>query len=286
MVRASVLLGVDQAGERVAVALDADRDEFVRLPALPAGRGWELLALSPDGTQLLYLDRHGTSSLGGLFLHTLATGQRQVFDASADGRTVLAALSPDGRGIATLSLPHDPSQPHDPDAGLAAVGIIDTTTGRQRRLWARPGTWARGSTVSWSPDGQLIAVNYMTLDEADATVVLDPTGHEVGHYDDVVISTSPNGAWLGPRELICGHDHPDGWNLTALNLVDGTHRVLGPRGAMPIGRIGDRLIASPTSSVSGPIRVNTTDLGGTDPQPFLTIHTTGGIEPFDTMLSA
>jgi hypothetical protein len=285
--RASLLLGLDYgASDAIAAVLDIDREEFVQVPSLPPGRDWDLLSLSPDGTQLLYADPYGPHRYG-LFLHTLATAEHVMFEARADGGPMLATLSPDGGTIATLSLPHDPTHPDNPDASLAAVGLLDVTSGQQRRLWARSGSWSQESVVCWSPDGTRLAVTYLDLQRGFTTVVLDMTGRQIGLFIETQALYSGNGSWLDTDHLLCGWDDQDhNWKMTILDVTTGTREILGPCHGVPLGRIGNRLVnlnRNPPQLQGS--HLLTTDLHGGDPQPFIIINQPSGIRPFDTWIS-
>ncbi len=287
--RARLLLGLGLVGEKHVVVLDADSGEFVRVPGMPRGDDWSLLALAPDGSQLLLLCQRGPRRWDGLCLHTLATGRQQWFDALADGQDYLAALSPDGHSIATLSTDDDPLHPDDL-YGLAIVSVIDVATGHRRRLWAGPGSWSAESAVSWSPDGQLVAVTYLQppneeldREEECGTVVIDPNGNMIGYYDLADIPSAPNGAWTSDRDLMMYLPDEEGneMRLQIINVREGTRRDLGSPDIVPRAIIGNRLIADRSDGPRGYSRLISMDLDGTHRQPFITIRPHSVILPFD-----
>jgi dipeptidyl aminopeptidase/acylaminoacyl peptidase len=283
--RASVLLGLHEPGvETVAAALDVDRNEFVQLPALPLGRAWRLLSLSPDGARLLYLGPHRGSHFDGLYLHTLASGDQAVFDAVVDGPIEFAAISPNGRNVATLSTPYDPGS----DAPIAAVGLFDVATGQHRRLWATPGYPPAESVVSWSPDSARLAVTYGNPRRGNCTVVLDAVGRIVGRYHATQALPSGNGDWLDNEHLIgAWADERNGQQLTILNVTDGTRQLLSSYDALPIGRLDDRLVVHNTQSGDeypsrfGDAQLLTTDMRGSDPRPFIAVRASRHVAPIE-----
>jgi hypothetical protein len=287
--QASLLLEVKTpAGHWLLVALDVDNNEFVQLPSLPLTKGWRPLSLSSNGTRLLYLDRDGVYRQGGLFLYTLATAERVQFNARVDGGIQRAGLAPDEQTIATLSVTQDPSRPDRLDTPLAAIGVIDVTTAEHRRIWATPGTWSAESVVSWSPDGNRLAVTYIDRQLGMTTVVLDPTGRQIGQFADTQALTSGNGSWLDPEHLVCGWDDENGdWKLTTLNVIDSTRDILGLIEQVPTGRIGNRLVLYnlDRSQFAG-AHLLTTDLHGEDPQPWLYTDPPCYIGMLDTWMSA
>jgi dipeptidyl aminopeptidase/acylaminoacyl peptidase len=270
--------------ENLVVVVDADRDEFACVPGLPAGQ-WEMQALAADGTRLLL--RIWSQ---GLCLHTLATGQQRWFPPADDGDHHVAGLSPDGRTIATLCLPDDP-QGTVRDATLSAVNLIDITTGRCRRLWATPGAWSAESSVSWSPDGQLIAVTHtVPVDEGDGqydwltwmTTVLDLAGTPIWQCLHAAIPTASNAAWAGDRQLLVAIEEPLHTPLVNVDMRDGIRHEIGELSAYPpLAVVDDRVvtIARPDEDQPPHWVYITTRFDGSDPQPLLTVASTSDGSP-------
>ncbi|MFE5326225.1 TolB family protein [Embleya sp. NPDC056575] len=155
----------------LAVVLDADNDEFVATPGTPAGTLTTALAISHDGTHVLFRARVEDQPEARLVLHTVATGEQRSFDAHRDGTDWKAALSPDGRAMATLG----------GDDDSAIVALTDTGTGVRRRLWSSAGLGsALECSIAWSPDGRLVATTYVDDEGHLVTMVLD-TADESGH---------------------------------------------------------------------------------------------------------
>lgn len=278
--RARLMLGLNRLDEQVVVVLDADREEIVRPESLPPGASVQ--ALSADGRHLLLSGHRRPGEKGGLFLHTLETGQAHWFGpGSIPG--VAWALSPDGTSIAALSLLHDRARPDDADATLARVSVVDMYTGEYCRLWQTPGGWSNETVLSWSPDGQLLAATYFTPDEQIATVVLDTAGTVVGHYDFELLR-SPNNAWIADRDMVgYWHDGSD-WTIARLTVPDGTAHAYAPIRSWATGRLGERLVTTAPSRVDDTVsRLITTNLDSTDPQPFITVSPPCNVLPFDTV---
>ncbi|MGW4892753.1 TolB family protein [Kitasatospora sp. NPDC004240] len=185
-------------GTGTLVAQDADGGELVRVADVPGGAAARPLALSWDGTRALVRTGPAERPDRDLVLFTLATGERHSHDATAEGGTEFAALSPDGRTLATLT------------GDDVRVGVLDLATGARRRIWSAPGWATVEASVSWSPDGRLIAATYVSEEDVAATIVLSAEdGAEVAHYEGLLTVASPNGTWSGPRELLLLEEDPE-----------------------------------------------------------------------------
>lgn len=258
----------DADGAQIVV-VDADTEELALVPGLPADQ-WEQLALAGDGTRLLV-----RTWQRGLCLYTLATGQQRWYTGD-DGSDFVAALSPDGRTIATLCLPEDPTAPV-PDTSLSALNLVDISTGRRQRLWATRGAWSMESAVSWSPDGQMIALTHtVPVPELGGqhnwnTTVVDLTGAVVWQCLDAAIPPASNGAWVGDRELAFTLDDMDAV-LAVVDVRDGTRRVIGRAPSIPYAVVGERVLRNVRYDLGQPGDwvVSVTDLDGDDARPFLT----------------
>ena len=280
-----VALGLSRWGEGrylgpAVLALDAEHDEFVRLPLDPSRHG-EMLALAHDGRHLLV--RGPTDDIRTRFvvgIYTLGTGDLRFYDDGPDGADYVASLSPDGRDIATLvcadNEDHVATWTDDPYSSLAAVSLIDVSTGDRRRIWTGPaGGWGAESTIRWSPDGAHIAVNYLKWideidDSDDATVVIERDGTLVDHIADSMIPQS-NGAWLDDTELAIIDTHSDTTeNLSVVDVRTGSRRTVGGVRSLINAVLDDRLIMIDTS-VTDRYRLASYRFDGTDEQPFITV---------------
>jgi hypothetical protein len=121
----------------VLLVLDADRDEFVRLPLDPLELDG-IQALGHDGRHLLLNGRGGTPMSGRVGLYTLASGDRRWFARGPDGSDHVASLSPTGRHIAALNFTDYPESIWDDDPEPVAIGMIDLASGERHRVWTGP----------------------------------------------------------------------------------------------------------------------------------------------------
>ncbi|GGK11092.1 hypothetical protein GCM10010123_46330 [Pilimelia anulata] len=277
--RASMALGITPDKDRqICVVYDIERDEFVRPPSMPDGSGWSLLSLSPDGTQLLYLDLYGPRRPdNGLYLYTLATAEHVRFDPPDITHPDCAAVSPDGRTIATLT--GDIS-----GKPIATIHLLDVATGRWRQVWQEPGLAAvLEGVVAWSPDGSRLAATY-GIGPGWGTVVLDSAGRKLAYFDETLLPSSGNSAWLDNRRVLCRWDEPGG-GRNILNTEDGSREVLDGSSKIPTARFGDRLFPGAASyTPNRGITMSTTDMHGGDTQPFMTLPPNTRVLTFHTWL--
>jgi hypothetical protein len=278
-----LLLRQGQRFGSAMLVLDAVRDEIVRLPSDPFDQV-DLLSLAHDGRRLLVrgrTDRDGN----GLRLYPEASGQHQSFDEGPDGPDIVAALSPDGRHIATLCVAADPAASWIDAPGCAVVSLIDTSTGHRRRVWsgAMDGAWSAESTVSWSPDSNLIAVTYLQWmtgrdDRTDdywwATAVVDPAGTLVRHVDGAIPPS--NGAWRGDRELLID-DEGSGLPPAVLDVHTGTRRAVTQPDGIPFAVIGDYAVVPDQHARGDMTGLMLCELWGNGRQPFMTVRTPGTV---------
>ncbi|MEV4116176.1 hypothetical protein [Nonomuraea sp. NPDC049695] len=280
-VRAARMVVAAQGLDRDAVfVLDADSDEFVNVPGLPARLSRETVSLSSDGTQLVFLARQDDGAgPKRVVLYTLATAARQEF-ASDD--FMRAALSPDGSRIAVLAdLSNGPGIPGVGDE-IAGIALIETATGARQLLWSAEGYWEEAS-VSWSPDGHLLAATYLTLDDVLTTVVLDLSGKTIGVYEDRVALPGPHSVWMSDRELIVYAEPDDESPLIRIDVpTRSEHRFTRRNFSAYLAIAGGRVVR-PGSS---PERFVTTDLNDADERPFLNFSPAVSIDALDMAPSA
>ncbi|MEV4365341.1 hypothetical protein [Nonomuraea sp. NPDC049625] len=262
------------------LVLDADSDEFVTVPGLPAHLSRNTVSLSSDGTRLVFLSRQDDGAgPTRVVLHELATGARQEF--VSDG-FVRAALSPDGSRIAVLAdLSNGPGIPGVGDE-IAGIVLIETATDARQPLWSAEGYWQEDA-ISWSPDGRLLAATYLTLDDVITTVVLDLSGKVIGVHEDRVALPGAHSVWTSDRELIVYPEPDDESPLIAIDVPTGSERRFTRRNFSGYLAITDGRVVRPGSS---PERVVTTDLNDTDERPFLTFRPAVSIEAIDIVPSA
>jgi hypothetical protein len=208
-----------------------------------------------------------TSHIG---LYTFADGQLRWIGHGPDGVDYAAGVSPDGRRIAALCSADNPAPTWTDDAGNVVISLIDVSTGHRQRIWSGPvGRSFAEDAVSWSPDGARIAMTYGRRDDDSgefwhATVVVDPSGRELGHFDG--FSPQSNGAWINERELLVTgsleNDH-----LAIIDVETGIRRVV--EGYNPLAAIGDRLLAPTEGGTGIPLHLSLYTLAGADPQPFI-----------------
>ncbi|GAA3597805.1 hypothetical protein GCM10022419_096430 [Nonomuraea rosea] len=275
-VRAARMVLAAQGLDRNAViVLDADSDAFVTVPGLPAHLSRETVSLSTDGTVLVFLTPQddGAGPMR-VVLHTLATGARREF-ASDD--FMRAALAPDGALLAVLAdLSNGPGIPGVGDES-AGVALIETATGARRTLWSAEGYWEE-SSISWSPDGRLLAATYLTTDDVLTTVVLDLSGKELGSYAERVALPGPHSVWASGRELIVYPEPDDEGPLIAIDVPTGGERRFTRQGFEAYLAVSGGRVVRPSSS---PGRFVTTDLNDGDERPFLTVSPAVAIDALD-----
>jgi hypothetical protein len=273
--RARLAVGAWIPGEGMhMLALDADRDEWVRVPVLVGRDDWLMLALSPDGRHLVAAHRAG----GGLYWYELATGHGRMLGGELRRAEIdhCAAVSPDGEQIATLSCYWDPGLHKD----LTSVNVVEVAAGARRQLWATEGGWSAESGVSWAPDQRLVAATYLWEDEDDdqvGVVVVDTEGGMVGQLEYASMAFAPEGTWLNEREIVVVAENedtgPQAWDPRA-----GTRRPLGMPESSCWARIGDRLIQTHLIDGYGTLRLVTINLTGGEPQPLLALSGNFGLD--------
>jgi hypothetical protein len=257
-------------GGQHTVVHDPATDTFVVLPGR-AGGGVPI-ALSPDGRRMV-LRPERTDGFG---LCTLATGQTRWFPAS--GTDHAAAVSPAGDAVATLTTT---------TSGLAAVDLTMLSGPERRRLWSVAGGWTGETTISWSPDGSLIAATYNSEDDEWAAVILDADGAVVAHLPGTVTLPGPNGAWLDDRRLLCVDDD---LNLSIVDVSASARTPVDHRGRVPLALVGRELVTALGTTPDGDTHLVARRLvdasGALDPappRPFLTVRPEHLVRAFDAI---
>ncbi|MBN1174176.1 MAG: hypothetical protein JXA67_18540 [Micromonosporaceae bacterium] len=180
-------------------------------------------------------------------------------------------MSPDARFLANLVVTTDPQHPDDIDASIAVIGVTDLATGQVRRIWEHPGGRVGESAVGWSPDGQLIAATYDSMDEQHTSVVVTPTGTVVAHLDYTCLVPPSSTAWLADRQLLCTVEAGLTSGMIILDVDSGTRRVPGKVNSYPHLRLGDRLVITSPHEIEGWQTYDTIGLDGTQRQPWLLV---------------
>ena len=213
-VRAGAMVVATQGVTPVVVVLDADSNEFVAVSGLPARLSPETVSLSSDGTRLVFLAPQDSGA--GPMRVLLFTLETRALQAFASDEFLQAALSPDGKRLAVLS---DHS-----DVGTAGITLIDISTGDRRLLWSAGGFWEEAA-VGWSPDGELLAVTYLSADGILTTAVLDVAGRTIGVYPERAALPGPHSVWMNERELLVYPDPDDESPLIVIDVpTHGEHR--------------------------------------------------------------
>jgi hypothetical protein len=212
------------------------------------GTAADFLGLTAAGTAALigYSEGNGPSRRIGLLL--LATGSVRWFDSDPQtyGAGVLSAAAPDGRTIATVDVVFDPSDPtgQTEDRSRVAVGLIDVASGTYRRIWLSDGVagWSAESWVAWSPDGQLLAVTYLSAaggNDVDTSMVIDRTGRVLRTFEpDTSVVPQTNAAWVANTYL--GVLGPTSYEVFEVR----SGAVFGVRANGAIGRVGQWYVSA------------------------------------------
>lgn len=268
--RAGLLIS---AASSKVVVLDVDDGGFAALADMPPYGALSPLALSADGTKVLFwsIEDNGRTML--LILQTLATGLRQRITAPPGCFDYLAAVSPDGHTIATLS--------QDADSGF--IDLVDIAAGTRRRLWSCDGGASmHGTSIAWSPNGHLIAATYYhaPTDELATAVIDADNGAVVVDHEYRVVFGCPNGTWIDNQRVVLIDDLSEELTPPA-HLVDvrsGNSRRLWrpPQWEYYLAVIDGHFLARTSDG-----HLYLTDLDGNNPQPFLAVPADLGISTFD-----
>jgi dipeptidyl aminopeptidase/acylaminoacyl peptidase len=273
---ARMVMAIHGFDRDAVIVLDADSDEFVVVAGLPTYVRPETVSLSSDGSHLVFLARQDDDTLPmRVVLHRLDTGAR--WEAVADEYRQ-AALAPDGNRVAVLA--DAPGGTDMPDLGdeSVAVILIDRATGGRRLLWSADG-YLEESSISWSPDGQLLAVTYLTIDDVLTTVVLDLSGTTIGVYPERVALPGAHSVWISDRELIVFPEPDDTSPLTALDVSTGRERRFDRRNFDGYLAISGGRQMRRGASAGQFVTANLDDDG--DERPFLTFEPAMAIKALD-----
>jgi hypothetical protein len=256
---------------------DVVRDKFVRY-RIPR-RDREPLTfeqLLDDGRSALFV-ASGSGAADRIALLTLRTGRLRWFDSdpSTYGAGVIASVSHDGRSIAVLSTVYAPDDPHGEteDESRAAVGLIDAGTGRYQRIWRSSTMSGSGEgVVTWSPDDQSLAADYVTVDprngvEEEFETSVFTLGGKVrrtlplGWY----IVPMSNQAWLTDDQLIAASGTSRG---AVVNILTGARIALDTNRV--IARTGNWLVMAGAAMEDRPPPLLVRQLTDPSERPWLT----------------
>lgn len=262
--RARLMLRAVHPDRDVLLFVDADSDEVVRLDIESPPLLTQTLGLSHDGTRILLSNRPPDRPETYLVCHELATGRQRSYDGLFE--LSAAAFSPDGREVAVSA--------SDPD-GLVMLAVLDLDTGAWRSLpaSARLTTWS--STITWSPDGKFVVLDYYSADDVDSVAVVDAgSGGLVEAHEGACLINNSNGVWLDASRLILvGDDDADDIShYSVLNTSDGSLTRLGERrqDGLLTAVVGDALVWT-THGSTGLTGIEVSDMDGSGRRAIATV---------------
>jgi serine/threonine-protein kinase len=233
--------GGAEAGENSLVWVD--RDGRSRAVSREAG-GYEWPRLSPDGKKLAVTNR---TTDGSTDIWVLDIERDTRSRLTLTGNNILPAWSPDGRRIAFAST----------RGGSSVVNLFWKAadgSGEASRLVESPHP---RFPLSWSPDGQLLAITEWNPDSMRDIWILDLNGSEESRpiintqYDEYSPMFSPDGRWLAyvsdesDRNEIYVEPYPRGQGRWLVSAGGGTEPVWSSDGRELFYRNAGRMMVVP-----------------------------------------
>ena len=219
--RARLMLRSLHQDAEVLMFVDADTDEVFRLDVGSSLLVTQTLGLAYDGARILLSKRAPESPETDLMCHELATGARRsfgrLFELSA------AAFSPTSDEVAVCASDTD---------GSVMLAVLDVGAGAWRTLAASASLTSWSSTITWSPDGKHIAVDYFSMDDVESVAVIDvASGALVQTHAGVCLINHSNGVWLDASRLILVGDDGaiDTSPYSVLDISEGSLTPFGDR---------------------------------------------------------
>ena len=276
---ASLLLQMITMAGPVTVVQDAGSGQFLIPPDVQPTSDADVVALSPDGTQVLLIEQHGDVRRIGRY--DVGAGWVGWVPLSAPAWVCRAATMADRRTAVVLAETWDEPQEVDTE-GTIAITAVNLDTGQHDTLYSAAGSLVAESTIAVSPDGQYIAATYNADAPADDVnesyshaVVVDLRGRLVLHRRGAEIVPQGNTGWLNRSHVACECLDADGMPAPVFDAIDvfsGERRPLRSSRRRPVARLGDRfLFQVGTPAGEGP-RLETGALDGEDWRPFLAIQ--------------
>jgi WD40 repeat protein len=253
--RARLMLQAVHPGHSMLMFIDADTDEVVRLDIESPPLLTQTLGLSYDGTRILLSNRPPDRPETYLACYELATGQQRSYGGLFGLRT--AAFSPDGREVAFSGTGPD---------GSVILAVLDLGTGARRRLPASAQLTSWSSTITWSPDGKFIVVDYYSADDVESVAVIDAgSGGLADAHEGACLINNSNGVWLDASRLVLvGDDDADDTSpYSVLNISDGSLTRFGERRQDGLLKavVGDALVWTTHGSI-GLTGIEVSDMDG------------------------
>jgi hypothetical protein len=193
-------------------------------------------------------------------MHTFATRVNDVYASPPEQLDRCAVFAPDATMLATLA--------HD-DELTVTLDVVSVSTRARHRLWSGDGG---PSDLTWSPDGRHLAFTYVSAnDDASVTVIVTAEGVPVSQWHGMEIVNTSSNSWIDAHQLLLAYDYADveaGDPILAIvNAATGDLQpIVTTQHGGCLGAIAGRLIHRVYRE-----GLITTNLDGTDPQPFLAV---------------